>query len=601
MKKEFIDDIVTDVKRDFEAFRAARRPYETQWRLNMDFYRGKQYSESLPSGEIAEVPRDYYWQEREVFNHIAAIVETRLAKLNSVRPSLTVRPFSSDDEDIKTAKTSAKILKSVCDKLNIDAVLSGGTLWSELCGTAFYKVDWDSEGGAKFGDVCEGEAVVQAVSPFEIYPCDPTVPTVGGQSAIIRARAVEVAEIKRVYGKTVQADGGIVYLSAVADAPREQCDTKALVIERYRAPTAEKPQGELAIVAGGTLLHYGELPYINGTDGRREYPFVKQDSIANAGSFFGTCAVERAIPVQRAYNAVKNRKHEFINRLSMGVLAVEDGSVDVDALEQDGICPGKIIVYRQGSTPPRMIDCGSVPSEFDAEETRLLSEFNRISGVSEIMRSGQPTSNITSGVALQLLIEQDDTRLSLSAEYVRLSARDVARQILRLYKQFACGARLSRISGNDGKVELLRWTASDISSDDVIFETDNELLSTPAMRQNMMLELYKTGLLFDDNGKMTQSAKQRFMEALGYGGWNNDFDLSRAHTTKAENENVSGKYALNDFDAHEAHIDAHVKYLVTECSEKRRAALESHIRDHKKLYALAQSAQGANNELDKQN
>ena len=43
--------------------------------------------------------------------------------------------------------------------------------------------------------------------------------------------------------------------------------------------------------------------------------------------------VERAIPVQRAYNAVKNRKHEFLNRIAMGVLTVEDGSVDTDNLE----------------------------------------------------------------------------------------------------------------------------------------------------------------------------------------------------------------------------------------------------------------------------
>ena len=59
------------------------------------------------------------------------------------------------------------------------------------------------------------------------------------------------------------------------------------------------------------------------------------------------------IPYQRAYNAVKNREMEYINRQSIGVLCVEDGSVDVDNLCEDGISAGKVIVFRQGSTPPK--------------------------------------------------------------------------------------------------------------------------------------------------------------------------------------------------------------------------------------------------------
>ena len=59
------------------------------------------------------------------------------------------------------------------------------------------------------------------------------------------------------------------------------------------------------------------------------------------------------IPYQRAYNAVKNREMEYINRQSMGVLCVEDGSIDVDALCEEGISGGKVIVFRQGSTPPK--------------------------------------------------------------------------------------------------------------------------------------------------------------------------------------------------------------------------------------------------------
>ena len=58
------------------------------------------------------------------------------------------------------------------------------------------------------------------------------------------------------------------------------------------------------------------------------------------------------IPYQRAYNAIKNREMEYINRQSMGILCVEDGSIDIDELCEEGLSGGKIIVYRQGSNAP---------------------------------------------------------------------------------------------------------------------------------------------------------------------------------------------------------------------------------------------------------
>lgn len=62
--------------------------------------------------------------------------------------------------------------------------------------------------------------------------------------------------------------------------------------------------------------------------------------------------VDMLIPCQRSYNALKGRYAEYINRLSTGVLVVEDGSADIDELVEDGITSGKVIVYRQGSVPP---------------------------------------------------------------------------------------------------------------------------------------------------------------------------------------------------------------------------------------------------------
>ena len=62
--------------------------------------------------------------------------------------------------------------------------------------------------------------------------------------------------------------------------------------------------------------------------------------------------VDMLIPCQQSYNALKGRYAEYVDKLSIGGIVVEDGSVDTDTLAEDGLAPGKILVYRQGSVPP---------------------------------------------------------------------------------------------------------------------------------------------------------------------------------------------------------------------------------------------------------
>jgi hypothetical protein len=52
------------------------------------------------------------------------------------------------------------------------------------------------------------------------------------------------------------------------------------------------------------------------------------------------------------YNDVINQYNTKLNLYTNGFMLVEDGSVDVDDLSEEGLAPGKILVYRQGSNAP---------------------------------------------------------------------------------------------------------------------------------------------------------------------------------------------------------------------------------------------------------
>ena len=44
----------------------------------------------------------------------------------------------------------------------------------------------------------------------------------------------------------------------------------------------------------------------------------------------------------------------------MKILCIEDGSVDMNKLEQEGLKDGKILVYRQGSKPPYILEFDNI-------------------------------------------------------------------------------------------------------------------------------------------------------------------------------------------------------------------------------------------------
>ena len=601
-KDKFYEDLVASVYEDFYARQRERRGIEKQWELNLNYLAGRQYCEIAASGEVEEEDKYYFWQDRNCYNHIAPIIDSRIVRLTRVRPVMSVRASSGDDADLKTAKLTTSVLNATYHRLSLDEQLYKATVWSETCGTAFYKVIWANDGGRVTGKtkdgkpVYEGDVCVEVISPFEIFPDSLCAEDMSGVESLIHAKAVRTADIYRAYGVKVAGEDVDVFALGSTAGEKTVLHDAALLIEKYERPTEEFPEGRLIVVAGGKILHMGELPFVNGNEGRRDFPFIRQVSINGAGAFFGTSMIERIIPVQRAYNAIKNRKQEFLNRLSMGVITVEDGSVDTDDLAEEGLSPGKIIVYRQGTNPPSVMGTGSVPSDLTYEEDRLLNEFILISGVSEFTRSTNVDGNVMSGVALQLLIEQEDARLTAAGENIRAAVKLMAKQIIRLFKQFAGDERLMKSAGDTGKVELFYFRASDLSSDDVVFDTENELSYTPAQKKSAVYDLLKTGILSDETGRMNQRTKAKVLEILGFGSIDNALDMEKLHINKAAAENLGGfktPVAADEYDDHELHVAEHTRFLLSSESEELRKNAEAkenalaHIREHKKYAAIA--------------
>lgn len=584
LKNNENNEIAKEIIEDYKSRQVARRNFDEAWLLNINFLVGNQNTYITPNGEIREQEKLFPHESRAIFNHIAPIIESRLAKLNKIRPSIAVRPSSTSESDKETAKISKMVLDSEFDRLDMPRLIKEATLWAEVTGTAIYKLTYDNATGLG----------VSVVSPFEIFPESSAIEKIEDNPSIIHARSIDRETAERVYNLSGLVGEDMMSLSLDnlvgsnmgLRASRTAEDIKAdqvLVLERY---TKNDKNGKLEIVVGGNLVYSGEMPL-------GEYPFIKQVSASTLGSFWGTSVIERCIPVQRAYNAVKNRKLEFLSRLSSGVLAVEEGSVDIDALEDEGLAPGKIIVYRAGATSPRFMDGFTLPPELSREEDRLLAEMNTLAGVSELMRSSVLPANVTSGTAINQLTEADDTRLSVTGELVRESLLNLAKLALKTIKNNAKTENISKLFDEKGNVEVLYWKGSDLKSDDLVLDTINELSDSISSRRTTAMELFKAGLFSDDKGGIDARAKSKILEILGFGNFESGQDITDLHIKRAKRENLTpGLNMVLEVDDHAVHIQEHTRFLIenAEIAEERVTEILEHIRTHRAFGGAGQAS-----------
>jgi hypothetical protein len=614
------EELADFVNNELDRRRNDRKPYELQWRLNMEFLNGNQYldidSETMT---IMDVPRLYWYQEREVYNMIATISETRIARLSRLKPIMKVRPASSDQNDISSAKVSSMLLTSTWHDEEMDRKYEKYIAWLETCGTAFFKPIWNKDKGrilqedvaekdpmelqSQEGDkeettaplqddpfqsaqqriiLREGDIDTEVVSPFEIYP-DNSHGDFDDTKSVIHARAYHIDDIQDWWGEKIEEEkvdvitlqgsnsgmGGLGYGVGSFRYTSQSLKKHALVKEYYELPSKRYPYGRMIVVAGNKTLYAGVLPYNVGEDGEPGFPFVRAVSIPVVGSFWGKSVIERCIPIQRRYNALRNRKAEYLNLVTIGQWYAPDGVVEDESVLNNE--PGNIIRYRNigNGVRPEPVVFPSLPQSFEMESQTLMQEFTAVSGVSELSRFSEAPSGVKSGVALSIAGEQDDTRISMTTNQLEISSVELGKKWIRLYRQFCQEPRIIRYIGDSSDIDVLYWEASDLKSDDVIIDNSSALAETPAQRKQMVFDLIQTGLFNrPETNPYTSEGVRKILQMLEFGHWEGGVDEDETlQEQKAKRENrqmLDGTLLpINEYDSDELHIREHYRFMMS--------------------------------------
>ena len=462
-------------------------------------YDGIAFNSTMRQFQPVNKSSAYLKKNRIHVNKILPAVQNRLARLCKNPPAYDVMPESDSTDDKESARLSLQILESMWRKLTIDKKRIFLYMWVQQCGHAWIKISWDPTLGkqmpqyedevldptqmeqvqeqAKFG--YEGDVRCDVFSPFEVFPdpmarCDDDV----YESWLITAKVRKLDYFKKQYperGKLVKEEDAWL-LSAQYEQRINSLNTRgpsssglsesmknsAIEMVKYEARSDDYPNGRMIICANGVLLEDKELP-------TGEIPFAKFDDTIIGGKFFSETPVTHARPIQDQYNETIRRRAEWTRKLLSGKYSSPRGSgLGQESMNDES---GEVLLYdpvpgAQEGGRPVPIEVPMMPEWAYTEENNLNLMLNEIFGLSDVSKGILPSSSIPA-IGMQLLTEQDDTRIGVITEQHEHAWARVGRLILKYVENNYVLPRKLKVAGPD-----MAYTVKDVVGSDIRGNTD---------------------------------------------------------------------------------------------------------------------------------
>jgi hypothetical protein len=200
-------------------------------------------------------------------------------------------------------------------------------------------------------------------------------------------------------------------------------------------------------------------------------------------------------PIQVEYN--KTISDIVQNRATLGrnkIISPKSANIDTDAVAN---IHGQHLEY-SGIIPPQVFPAAALPQQVERETERNRQDLDTISGSHEVSRAEVP-SGVKSGIAINYLLEQDDTIMAPIIHAYERSKQKIAIAKLAIAKAFYKEDRIVETSGTDDPAEILSFTGSDLSTN-VRVTPGSALPKSRAALQATILDLWDRKAIIDDGG-----------------------------------------------------------------------------------------------------
>jgi hypothetical protein len=519
------------LKERLDQLKRGRQFLESQWRLNLAFYRGKQYTyynnatrriESLPV-EDGEKPR---YRIRLVNNQIMPGAHSLLSKMTKTKPVMTASPASPSDQDLKAAKMSEKLLEYWWREFDMDDKLEEALLWAIITGQGYWKLSWDPHANKQMRfllgpdgqpivddtikDLYKAELQKQGVDPqekvvylgdikvevpsvFDVY-LDDTAKVMSECKYMICTHYLTPDEVKANWGADVDAD-------AVASAPdatipfsnnlnRTNNNVKTVYIG-YWIPQPSLPNGRYVVWIDDKILQDEAWPYPFQT-----LPLVKFPGMRIPGSIYNSSVVEQAIPLQKDLNRTLSQIIEYKNLTVKPRVWVPVGGLSGVRITSE---PGAIYEFNPiADMRPEVEQLPSLPSYVFEHLNEIRQSIKDVFGIADVTEGNVPP-NVEAGVAIDLLQEMATDRIAPVIKLMEIVLADAGQLMLEFAQKYYIEPRLLKIQGSNGSPQVKRFTQADITGGvNVNVEAGSALPRTRAGRQSRILEYVDRGIIAPD-------------------------------------------------------------------------------------------------------
>jgi hypothetical protein len=230
-------------------------------------------------------------------------------------------------------------------------------------------------------------------------------------------------------------------------------------------------KGFYGLVINKKIVKDKENPYIQWG---YPYPFFKSCAIPIPGRFWGKSPVELLRKTQIAYNYVYSLLIQTMERMGKLKWMVHKSNPIEDGALNSKI--GEVVYYGGPSgtmqNPPIQANLNPVPYYYFQLLEWLEKAFEDISGFHEVKSARLPTgANNPSGVMVNLLLEQDETRLTPAIKEYTNSVKQEARLYLKMVQDLYTEDRILRIGGAEKEALILDFKGANLrGNDDVSIE-----------------------------------------------------------------------------------------------------------------------------------
>lgn len=561
-----------------------RIAHEGIWMTNIAYclgFDGLSYNTASRQFQPINRASAYLKKNRLHVNKILPTLQNRLARLCKNPPKYDVRPETNDTEDKEAARLALQVLQAKWEDLHLDEKRIPLYMWVQETGHAWIKVSWDIAGGKPMVDPMtneldyEGEVRVDIDSPFSVFP-DPMAKTQEDMQWLIEAKVRPLDYFKMHYPErgdlvkeeqawllSAQYENRINSLNSRGPSQggmQQTMSHSAIEMIKYEARSKKYPNGRMIVAANGILLEDKELPV-------GEIPFAKFDDIVIGGKFYSESIVTHLRPVQDQYNETLRRRAEWTKRLLAGKYRAARGSgLSQESLNDES---GEILYYTPvpnapNAGAPEAMQVPMIPQYAYLEEERLNEIINYISGISETSRGDSPNANMPA-IGMQLLVEQDDTRIGVLTEQHEHAWARVGQLLLKHVEKFYEMPRKLKVAGKN-----LQYTVKDVSGSDLRGNTDvvvirgSTLPGSKAIRRQDIINTFNQGLLGDPQDPKVREKVLGMMEFGDMGEMWQDYGLNMAAIKRGMEQikqGISIQVAKPDVPVEVSEFDDHTLWI----------------------------------------